>query len=465
MGTLRAMLRLLWLVAACNNPADTAPPVEDEVFVPPGCGDSVLDADEECDDGGANSDTSADTCRSDCRLPRCGDLVVDSGETCDDGAGFGGDGCNGRCAAETGTPEVEPNNTWAEASALQGEGNGSLLEGDTDCWSIEVPACGAVELVELAPCSTSLTFSLHAPDGTMLASGAPDASGCAHLDPLSAPGARWVEGGTWAVCASAVNGTLVPDYSVALTSPDPLTIGAPASGADGDADTIPDSCDTDRDGDGLDNEADNCPDLSNGPLTPAPSLTADGYITTWLSAGPFTGGETTAECRPSEFAFVGEDGPLAPAAGDAAGDTVWTIALVETGYYDLLIPYGSASPSRESYTLVYLDSADSRPLTVSLGADDGVFAWWNGVQVMDVGSCQGVNADQFQAEVVAEVGRNTLLVKVRDWGGGWGQAVRLLDAGAPATTLVPSLDPDGDWRPDQADGDGDGVGDACDASP
>jgi hypothetical protein len=43
----------------------------------------MLEADEECDDGAANSDTQPDACRTSCRLPFCGDLVVDTGEDCD----------------------------------------------------------------------------------------------------------------------------------------------------------------------------------------------------------------------------------------------------------------------------------------------------------------------------------------------------------------------------------------------
>jgi cysteine-rich repeat protein len=48
------------------------------------CGDGVLAGNEACDDGPANSDTSADACRTDCSLPTCGDGVQDSGEGCDD---------------------------------------------------------------------------------------------------------------------------------------------------------------------------------------------------------------------------------------------------------------------------------------------------------------------------------------------------------------------------------------------
>lgn len=460
------MSPLGWFLLACTEEAgDTALPSPSATAAPFSCGDGVIDSDEECDDSAANSDAVAGACRTNCLLAACGDAVVDPGEECDDGGPFGGDGCNGACIVEVGTPEVEPNDTWVNATPLIGAGNGALIAGDVDCWSIEAPVCGAVELVESAPCSASLSLTLHSPGGLMLASGAPDAAGCSHLDPLAAPGARWVEGGVWAVCASVINGAVVPDYTVGLSSPDPLAIGAPSSGDDGDGDSIPDTCDADRDGDGLDNAADNCPDLSNGPLTPAPALTSDGYITTWLAAGPFTGGATTEECRPSEFAFVGEDGPLTVGAGEPAGDTFWTITMLSSGYYDFLPSYGWATPSRESYTLVYLQSADARTLTLSLGADDGVFVWWNGAHVLDVGSCQGVNADQFQVDVAAVAGWNTLLVKVRDWGGGWGQAVRILDAGAPATSLVPSLSPSGAWVPDQSDGDGDGVGDVCDSTP
>lgn len=460
------VFRLL-LACVAQSPPDSVAVADP---LPLGCGDGVVDGDELCDDAVANSDTEADACRTTCFPASCGDAVTDAAEACDDGAVRGGDGCSSGCGLEVGTPDVEPNEEWDAATtvvAMEGpdEVDGSLSDRDVDCWAVAVPACGAISAIQRPPCGPALTLALHSPDGSYVAAGSPDEEGCAVLDPLTAPGARWVAGGVWSVCVSAVNRADVAEYVLDLDTPDPTAIGAPSSGADTDADRVPDTCDTDIDSDGLDNAVDNCPDISNGPNTPPPALSPNGYIRHWLSAGPFTGGATTAECRPSEQAFVGEDGAIAPVVGDPAGDLFWTYALLTGDTYDLNGPYGWATPSRESYTLVYLQSPEARSLVLSLGADDGVFAWWNGLQVLDVGSCQGVNADQFQATVAVNEGWNTLLVKVRDWGGGWGQAVRFLDEGVPATDLVPSLTPNGAWVADQSDRDGDGLGDVCDGEP
>lgn len=57
------------------------------------CGNGVLDPDEDCDDGPANSDTEPDACRTDCRDAQCNDGVLDPmhGEECDDGGNNGSD--------------------------------------------------------------------------------------------------------------------------------------------------------------------------------------------------------------------------------------------------------------------------------------------------------------------------------------------------------------------------------------
>ncbi|MBW2977531.1 hypothetical protein KY331_01680 [Candidatus Woesearchaeota archaeon] len=49
------------------------------------CNNGIIEGNEECDDGGDNSDTRPDACRTDCVWYHCGDGVTDTGEECDEG--------------------------------------------------------------------------------------------------------------------------------------------------------------------------------------------------------------------------------------------------------------------------------------------------------------------------------------------------------------------------------------------
>ena len=63
----------------------------------PSCGDGVVDAGEECDDGNG---VDGDACTNTCLNAICGDGVVYEGvEACDDGNGIDGDECTNACAA------------------------------------------------------------------------------------------------------------------------------------------------------------------------------------------------------------------------------------------------------------------------------------------------------------------------------------------------------------------------------
>ena len=74
---------------------DTGPIAPPDAFVqPPVCGNSRLEAGEQCDDGNG---TNGDGC-SDCiRDPYCGDRIRQASEICDDGNNLSGDGCRGDC--------------------------------------------------------------------------------------------------------------------------------------------------------------------------------------------------------------------------------------------------------------------------------------------------------------------------------------------------------------------------------
>ena len=83
----------------------------------------------------------------------------------------------------------------------------------------------------------------------------------------------------------------------------------------------------------------------------------------------------------------------------------------------------------------------------------------------DALACQGTVVDSTKVKVMLLAGWNTLLIKVYDQGGGWGNYARFLDGATPVTDLELSLSPHGAWAPDQTDSDKDGVGDVCDKTP
>lgn len=63
------------------------------------CGDGVVEAGEECDDG---NDSDADPCGTDCNRILCGDGIVEAGEECDDGNRADEDGCSPFCTLASG---------------------------------------------------------------------------------------------------------------------------------------------------------------------------------------------------------------------------------------------------------------------------------------------------------------------------------------------------------------------------
>jgi cysteine-rich repeat protein len=62
---------------------------------PPTCGDGILDGDETCDPPGAPQPPNQNVCRADCTF--CGDGLVQAGEECDDGNDVDTDTCRNDC--------------------------------------------------------------------------------------------------------------------------------------------------------------------------------------------------------------------------------------------------------------------------------------------------------------------------------------------------------------------------------
>ena len=103
------------------------------------CGDGLKTPNEECDDGPANSDSTPDACRTNCKKAWCGDGIQDAAETCDDGNTVPGDSCGPDC-----TPYVPScGNGWVDPGEECDDGpNNSNTKPDACRKSCKKASCG-----------------------------------------------------------------------------------------------------------------------------------------------------------------------------------------------------------------------------------------------------------------------------------------------------------------------------------
>jgi cysteine-rich repeat protein len=393
--------------------------------------------------------------------------VQDSSEACDDGNAYGGDGCLPDCTLEEGALEAEPNDGWAAPNPWDGGPiRGGLPAGDEDCFAVPVDNCEGIAAQLTAGCTTAARLELRDHTGVVVATGTADDTGCPVVDPVRDQGARALDAPGTALCVVA-DGP-VPAYTLEMDILDREAEDLPlADEPDTDGDGVPDGCDRDDDDDSVPDAEDNCRTVPNGPDSGfAPDR--DGFVLTWMVVAPLANGTGPDRCTPTEDDLVDgtADADLLPALGDGAGDATWELLLNSSGRVNLGSLYGTISAPREAYVGIHVRAAEAQTATLSLGADDGVRAWWSGAEVLEVSSCQGVNNDQFQTEVSLSGDWQFLLLKIYDQGGGWGYSARFLDEGGqPVTDLELSLDLGGGFSLDQLDSDGDGFGDPCDPNP
>ena len=112
---------------------------------PAQCGDGLVEASEQCDDGNT---TSGDGCSSTCMLEcgwecpcggaacgaaKCGDGKVAGGEQCDDGNLTDGDGCSAACTLESKPAGVPEGWVCTSPASAAGDGGASTCKGPTTC--------------------------------------------------------------------------------------------------------------------------------------------------------------------------------------------------------------------------------------------------------------------------------------------------------------------------------------------
>ena len=154
------------------------------------------------------------------------------------------------------------------------------------------------------------------------------------------------------------------------------------------------------------------------------------FVRLWQVCGPFA---STSLLDP----VLEGEGSVSPASHPLIGERSWKIVKSPTN----LLDFGSADlfgPQDYSVALAYaeIQSEDEGDLILGLGSDDAVAAWWNGRQVLVQDVLRGLNAGEDQVVLHMKKGRNTLLLKVFNAGGGW----------MCAADLRPATDKKWAWR-------------------
>ncbi len=80
-----------------------------------------------------------------------------------------------------------------------------------------------------------------------------------------------------------------------------------------------------------------------------------------------------------------------------------------------------------AYAYAEIESAGPRPIKIKIGSDDGVVCWLNGERIHGTNADRGLQVDQDVVPAKLRQGKNALLVKILQGGGGWQLCVRITD--------------------------------------
>jgi putative membrane-bound dehydrogenase-like protein len=89
-----------------------------------------------------------------------------------------------------------------------------------------------------------------------------------------------------------------------------------------------------------------------------------------------------------------------------------------TGMIDLVATIGQLSDVA-AYGVTNIDSKEPREIEFSVGADDTIVLWLNGQKLLDVIGDHGWSADAYKVKGELKKGKNVLIAKVGNHGGGW----------------------------------------------
>lgn len=143
------------------------------------------------------------------------------------------------------------------------------------------------------------------------------------------------------------------------------------------------------------------------------------FIRTWSICGPFEAHGVLERIAEDESA-------LDPAEIKEVKGISWKTLNSKTDVIDLESAAAFGPHDKViAFAFAEIEYEDETDVILGLGSDDSVMAWWNGRQVLVQDVLRGVKIGEDQVHLRTRKGRNTLLLKIYDEGGGWGFAADL----------------------------------------
>lgn len=141
----------------------------------------------------------------------------------------------------------------------------------------------------------------------------------------------------------------------------------------------------------------------------------------WHQAGPFV---TKSGAKARDTAYVDRSQALDFAVRDAGGAPIWK----EVGDTDGEI---QNYPNKIGAVLLArrIDAPSPRSMDILLGSDDALWVWLNGEEVLAADVRRGVAKDQDRISLNLRQGRNDLVMKIVNYGGGFGSYHRVAHDG------------------------------------
>jgi len=162
------------------------------------------------------------------------------------------------------------------------------------------------------------------------------------------------------------------------------------------------------------------------------TATQDIAIRLWMTVGPFAN-DFNKDFGPEQGVDLAKTYPVL--GGKTAGWKPWASAT--DGFVDLVKAYQKEQHEDcSAYAVIYVKCPAARKAIFSAGSDDGVRAWLNGKLVASNNASRGAAPGQEKVDVELSAGRNELLMKITQGGGGWGlYADFLAPGGQPMADL------------------------------